>query len=150
MIIWDCMSARGVGKLYFGNGIMNVDKYISVLQNNFKPQIEEMVLNNIEYTFQQDGAACHMAKNVKHWISEHNILLLKWTSSSPDLLPIETLWHIMKKRLRSQSVRTVQELRARLQEIWGNFTPMEWKTLVNITSRHIKGVLTRNDSITQW
>lgn len=60
---------------------------INVLQDNLKSQIEEMVLYNVEYTFQQDDAACHMAEKVKDWMSERNILLLKWTSSSRSFAP---------------------------------------------------------------
>ena len=59
------MSASGVRNLHFVEGIINDDKYINVLQNNWKPQIEKMCLNNIECIFQQDGVACHTAKKVK-------------------------------------------------------------------------------------
>lgn len=150
VMIWGSMSARGVGKLHFVDGIMNADKYINVLENNLKPQIEELRLQNIECIFQQDGAACHTAKKVKDWMLENNISLLKWTSSSPDLSPIETLWHIMKKKFRSQPARTVPELRARLQEIWNSFTADDCQTLVNTMLRRIEAVISRKGDVTQW
>lgn len=150
VMIWGSMSARGVGKLHFVDGIMNAEKYIIVLQNNLKPKIEELRLQNIECIFQQDGAACHTAKKVKDWMLRNNISLLKWTSSSPDLSPIETLWHIMKKNLRSQPARSVPELRARLQEIWNSFTPDDCQTLVNTMSRRIEAVISRKGDVTQW
>jgi len=149
-MIWGSMSASGVGNLHFVEGIMNADKYINVLQNNLIPQIEQMHLNNIECLFQQDGAACHTAKKVKDWMLEHNIQVLKWTSSSPDLSPIETLWHIMKKKLRSNPARTVPELRTRLQEIWNSFTPDDCQTLVDTMSRRIEAVFSQKGDVTQW
>lgn len=150
VMIWGSMSAKGIGKLHFVEGIMNADKYIYVLKNNLKPQIEEMRLNDIECIFQQDGAACHTAKKVKAWMIENNISLLKWTSSSPDLSPIETLWHIMKKKLREQPARTVLELRARLQEIWNNFTPDDCQKLVDTMPRRIQAVISHKGDVTQW
>lgn len=149
-MIWGSMSARGVGNLHFVEGIMNANKYINVLQNNLIPQIEQMRLNNIECIFQQDGVACHTAKKVKDWMLENNIPVLKWTSSSPDLSPIETLWHIMKKKLRSNPARTVPQLRTRLQEIWNSFTLDDCQTLVNTMSRRIEAVITRKGDVTQW
>ncbi|CAH1971996.1 unnamed protein product [Acanthoscelides obtectus] len=52
------------------------------------------------FVYQQDGAACHTSKKAIKWMEENNVPLLKWVSSSPDLSPIETLWHEMKKVLR--------------------------------------------------
>lgn len=149
-MIWGSMSASGVGNLHFVEGIMNADKYINVLQNNLRPQIEQTRLNNIDCIFQQDGAACHTAKKVKHWMLEHNISILNWTSSSPDLSPIETLWHIMKKKLRANPAKTVPELRTRLQEIWNGFTPNDCQTLVDTMSRRIEAVISRKGNVTQW
>ncbi|CAH1985246.1 unnamed protein product [Acanthoscelides obtectus] len=44
-------------------------------------------------------------------------------SSSPDLSPIETLWHEMKKVLRQYPAHTITELRQKRPEIWDCFTP---------------------------
>ncbi|CAH2015811.1 unnamed protein product [Acanthoscelides obtectus] len=54
-------------------------------------------------------------------MEENNVPLLKWVSSSPDLSPIETLWHEMKK----------------LQEIWDCFTPNFCQNLVNTMPQRI-------------
>lgn len=84
------------------------------------------------------------------WLAEHEIPLLEWVSSSPDLSPIETLWHVMKKRLRANPARTVPELKQRLQELWDNFTQCECQELVNSLPRRIKAVIKNKGDVTQW
>lgn len=150
IMVWGCMSAKGVGKLHFINGTVNADKYIDILENYLKPTLEEQRHAGDLLTFQQDGAACHTAKNVKKWLSENNIPLLDWTSSSPDLSPIETFWHEMKKKLRMHPARTIPELKNRLQNIWDSFPPSDCQNLVNTMPDRIKAVIARKGDVTQW
>lgn len=110
VMIWGCMSAQGVGKLHIVEGTVNAVRYINILEDSLIPSIETLKTRENDYIFQQDGAACHTAKRVKEWMLQNNIPILDWVSSSPDLSPIETLWHIMKKKLRTEPARTVPEL----------------------------------------
>ncbi|CAH1998920.1 unnamed protein product [Acanthoscelides obtectus] len=64
-------------------------------EKSLLPVMEECLTS--DFVFQQDGAACHTSKKAIKWMEENNEPLLKWVSSSPDLSPIETLWHEMKK-----------------------------------------------------
>ncbi|CAH1995420.1 unnamed protein product [Acanthoscelides obtectus] len=69
----------------------------AILEESLLPVMEECLTSGQDFVFQQDGAACHTSKKAIKWMEENNVLLLKWVSSSPDLSPIETLWHEMKK-----------------------------------------------------
>lgn len=117
VMIWGCMSAKGVGNLHFIDGIVNSDKYIRILRTSLLPSIEKLRTNEGEYIFQQDGASCHTSKKTMNWLKNRNIPLLDWTASSPDMSPIEAIWGIMKKKLRQNPARTVPELKTRLQQI---------------------------------
>ncbi|CAH1969142.1 unnamed protein product [Acanthoscelides obtectus] len=75
----------------------HTNKYLSILEESLLPVMEECLTSGQDFVFQQDGAACHTSKKVIKWMEENNVPLLKWVSSSPDLSPIETLWHEMKK-----------------------------------------------------
>lgn len=150
LMVWGCMSSAGVGRLYFVEGIVNAKKYIDILQNQLLPSLNEMQSPHNEVIFQQDGAPCHTAKKVKAWLASNDIPLLDWTSSSPDLSPIETLWNEMKKKLRSRPARTIGELRQRLQGIWDSFTPADCQRLVDTMPRRIQAVLTNKGDVTQW
>ena len=51
--------------------------------------------------FMQDGAPAHNnAKNTKNFLQERGISVLKWPPKSPDSNPIESLWGIVKSRIR--------------------------------------------------
>lgn len=150
VMVWGCMSAKGVGKLHFIDGIVNAQKYKEILEASFLPSIAQCAADDGDFMFQQDGAPCHTAKIVKTWFQEHNIPVLKWTSSSPDLSPIETLWHNMKKQLRKNPARTVPELKATLQNVWNNIPPEECARLVDTMPSRIKAVIANKGEVTQY
>lgn len=91
VMVWGSMSARGVGKLHFIDGIVNTEKYINILEESLLPTMEEALVSGEDFMFQQDGASCHMSKGALKWFSDNTIPLLDWISSTPDLSPIETL-----------------------------------------------------------
>ncbi|CAH1975825.1 unnamed protein product [Acanthoscelides obtectus] len=80
-------------------------KCIEEQEESLLPVMEECLTSGQDFVFQQDGAACHTSKKTIKWIEENNVPLLKWVSSSPDLSPIETLWHEIKKVLRQHPAR---------------------------------------------
>ncbi|CAH1973393.1 unnamed protein product [Acanthoscelides obtectus] len=99
ILVWGSMSSKGVGKLHFIDGNVDTNKYLAILDESLLPVMEECLTSGQDFVFQQDGAACHTSKKAIKWMEENNVPLLKWVSSSPDLSPIETLWHEMKKLL---------------------------------------------------
>ena len=66
----------------------------------------------------QDGAPSHKPKASMTFLHTHNVAVLKWPGNSPDMNPIETLWGIIKNRLRGQTLRTKQEMIAALIKAW--------------------------------
>lgn len=106
VMVWGSMSSKGVGKLHFIDGIVNTDKYLDISEQSLLPTMEEALVSGEDFIFQQDGAACHTSKKALKWFDKFNVPLLKWVASSPDLSPIETLWHNMKKQLRANPTST--------------------------------------------
>ena len=82
----------------------------------------------------------YLKKSTK-WMKDYDIPLLGLVANSPDLSPIETLWHEMKKLLWRHPVGTIPELKQRLQEIWDCFTLEFCQGLVKTMPRRI---------VTQW
>lgn len=150
LMVWGCMSARGVGSLHFINGTVNAVKYQSILEEHLSLSIPELQNSFGEFIFQQDGASCHTAKSTKQWFSDKQIPVLEWPACSPDLSPIESVWGKMKSTLKADPAKTMPELKSRLQSIWNKITPDECQTLVNTMNRRIKAVIKRKGDTTQW
>lgn len=117
VMVWSMMSANGTGRLHIVEGTMNSDRYIDVLKNRMIPQAREWYPDS-EFTFMQDGAPCHTSKKSMSYLRSENIDVLEWPGNSPDLNVIETMWAIMKRRLRGKSLKTKSELISAIIKVW--------------------------------
>ena len=61
--IWECFSAKGVGKISVIDGKMKAQKYKQILQENLMSSVECLVLPS-DYIFQQDNTK-HTTKSTK-------------------------------------------------------------------------------------
>ena len=79
-------------------------------------------INN--WTFQQDGATSHTAKNVQKWLQENvpnYVAKEEWPGNSPDLNVIENLWAYMETKLyENGSFNNMDDLIAKINEVWQN------------------------------
>jgi hypothetical protein len=104
VIVWGCILNGRKGPLivleYPGGkgGGMNMKRYCEqVLEGALLDFYTEMNQERGYIQFQQDNASCHTSKSMKNWFANHSILLLFHPPNSPDLLPIEPVWHELKK-----------------------------------------------------
>ena len=100
---WDELSTLGAGTGWGFEGFF-------VEMKSEKPQLK----------FQQDNAPSHRSKSTMKWFKKSSTLLLFHPPSSPDLSPIEPVWHELKKALWAlpHLPTTIQELRAAILSVW--------------------------------
>ena len=89
-MLWGCFSWNGTGTLVPIDGIMNTDKYISIINNNLEEATVKMNLEE-EFIFQQNNDPKHVTKTSMKFFSDSDIKLLEWPAQSLDLKPIENL-----------------------------------------------------------
>lgn len=70
------------------------DTYIKVLQEGLVPLYESGDL------FVQDNAPIYKSGASMGWLEEQQIDTVDWPPHSPDLNPIEHVWHTLKKKIR--------------------------------------------------
>ncbi|KFM62870.1 Transposable element Tcb1 transposase, partial [Stegodyphus mimosarum] len=100
IMVWGMFSWHSLGSLIIVEGTMDQYKYASVLADHVHPYMR-IVFPQDDGIFQQDNARCHTAASVRAWFEEHQdeFTVLPWPANSPDLNPIEHLFHSAPVRI---------------------------------------------------
>lgn len=87
-------------------GRLNSEAYCNLLINNgIVKNLNDTFGTN--YIFQQDNAPCHRSAFTKDTLLKKFPAYLNWRAKSPDLSPIEQLWHYLKHKLENQTFSTL-------------------------------------------
>jgi len=116
IMVWGCMAASGVGRLHIVDGTVNGNKYITILQKCMVPSAQQLFHG--QYLFQDDNVPCHRAKTFTNWKRQNKIQTLDWPAQSPDLNPIENLWHKVALEISRRRPTTKRELIESLIATW--------------------------------
>lgn len=109
IMVWGCFSWSGVGKIKVLEDTLTSNKYVRVLSECMLTSGASLIGEN--FIFQQDNDPKHTAKNTKEWLASKNIEVLEWPAQSPDLNPIEILWHLVKVEIGKLNLKNINELR---------------------------------------
>ena len=113
----------GVGRLHCIKGIMNAQKYCSILEQSLLGTLQAHSLGPEDIIFQQDNDSKHTSKAARAWFQDHHISLLPWPANSPDMNIIEHVWDALERR-----VRTHKPLPSNLDQLW-DILQQEWYSL---------------------
>jgi transposase len=72
IMVWSCMSCRGLGPLYVVQNTMRKEQCIKVLDNELVPYIHQYFPEE-DVIYQDDSAPCHRAKIVTEWYEVNGI-----------------------------------------------------------------------------
>ena len=67
--------------------------YLRVLDDNLLKVYESGLI------FMQDNAFIHTARKMRQWFDENDIIVMEWSSYSPNLNLIEHFWFLFKERV---------------------------------------------------
>ena len=100
----------------------------------------------------EDGAPAHRAGATKAWQDERHMPKLVWPPSSPDLNPIENIWHLLKTRLnkRNPHPTTMAAVRVAILEEWNGITIDEIRRVVDNMPQRVQAVLAAEGGHTKW
>ncbi|GBM87229.1 Transposable element Tc1 transposase [Araneus ventricosus] len=104
VLVWECMSASGLGNLVFIDGIINHALYLNILRDNLKLSAQNLGIGN-NFVFYQDNDPKHTTVNVHLWFLYNCPPNLKTPPQSPYLNPIEHTWRELEVRARKHDIK---------------------------------------------
>ena len=109
---------------------MNAEGYATLLENALLPFLQ-LKFADKEHRFMQDNDSKHVSRQAQAFFEEHHINWWRTPPESPDLNPIENLWHELKEHIRARvKPRHLDELLNGIKE----FGPQSTKKSVANTS----------------
>ena len=107
--VWASISKKGPTGICIFEGIMDRYLFTDILDKTLVPFIEKEYPTT--HRFMQDNDPKHTSYYAQDFIAEKEINRWKTPAESPDLNPIENLWHELKEFIRREvKPKTKQEL----------------------------------------
>jgi transposase len=128
VMFWGCMSMHGTGPLQSILGFMNGDIYKEILSESVFPELAAgRAVGDIAgpWRFMQDNAPCHKRRDVMELLEANEANVIDWPPYSPDLNPIEHVWHWIKHEMEVEYPvpNSAEEIESNVMEIWRSITP---------------------------
>uniref|UniRef100_A0A8C6K5C0 Transposase Tc1-like domain-containing protein n=1 Tax=Nothobranchius furzeri TaxID=105023 RepID=A0A8C6K5C0_NOTFU len=120
VMVWGCLAASGTGRLAVINGTMNSTVYQNILKENVRPSVHQLKLKP-SWVLQQDNDPELTSKSTSEWLKNNKMKTLEWPSQSPDLNPVEMLWHDLKKEVHARKPSNKAELQQFCKDEWPKF-----------------------------
>ena len=112
--MWAGISKKGRTGICIFEGIMKKELHVSILEGTLLPFISDVYPE--EHRFMQDNDPKHTSGYAAHWMEDNSINWWRTPAESPDLNPIENLWHELKEFIRREvKPKTKDKL---VQGIW--------------------------------
>ena len=115
IIFWGGIAASGTRVHGFKyKEKINSESYMSMLKKN-----AVKVLKQENLTLFHDQATPHISKKTSSFLANEGIRTMFTPGRSPDAMPIENVFALMKKRLETVSTRTIEEVKSEVTKVCG-------------------------------
>lgn len=132
--VWAGISLKGATQVCIFDRIMDADLYIEILKSSLLPFLQDFQ----NHRFMQDNDPKHTSRKAAKFMDENGINWWKTPPESPDINPIENLWHELKEFIRREiKPRTKEELIDGIKDFWKTVTLAKCTKYI----RHLRKVI---------
>lgn len=115
--VWAGISKKGPTPIIIFEGIMDADLYIEILQQGLLGFIHNTFPDS--HRLMQDNDPKHTSKKAGKFFEDEGINWWKTPPESPDMNPIENLWHELKEFIRREvKPHSKSELISGITQFW--------------------------------
>lgn len=154
VMVWGCISSRGVGELAFIDTTMDAQHYLSILKSHLINSANKFGFisnNKPHFKFYQDNDPKHKAHMVRMWLLYNCGKVMDAPAQSPDLNPIENLWVHLKKNVAKRQPKNRTALKTAIQEEWQKIpNNYNLEKLVHSMTKRLQCVIDANGGHTKY
>lgn len=146
--VWGCFSGFGIGPVRKIKDMLDQHQYKKILEETMIPYSDEHL--PVTWIFQQDNDPKHTANSVKAFIREQSLSVLDWPANSPDINPIENLWHIVKKKVSDTRYSNEGALYDGFVKAWNSIPLSTCENLIASMPRRCRAIIDNRGSSTKY
>ncbi|KAG1225891.1 hypothetical protein G6F67_009177 [Rhizopus microsporus] len=156
VMLWGCMTWDGPGyACAIEDGTMKASDYVHILSTTLMDSLNYYGYKQEAIYFQQDNDPKHTLKLARAWFKENGFKeehTFNWPAQSPDLNPIEHLWHHLKLRLSLYEGRAkgVHDLWSRIEKEWNSFTKEQCQAYIKSMPARCRAVIKAKGGYTRY
>lgn len=144
-MVWSCITYEGVGWFVdIGDETMKKEDYLKILKTDLINTLKSYKLREDDIEFMQDNDPKHTAGIVKTWLASRKFSVMTWPANSPDLNPIENMWHLLKTRLcknYKSPAKNMDELFDRAADVWYSISKEECQKYIDTMPKRVEAVI---------
>lgn len=90
IMVWECVTATGLGQIYHIEGNMNANLYVQILDDELLGILGNLGIKKKDIYFQQDNDHKYTSKLASEWWKKKRLNKINWPPQSLDMNIIDT------------------------------------------------------------
>ena len=128
--VWAGISKRGATQVCIFEGKMDAPFYVEILSHYLVPFIQSEFPST--HRLMQDNDPKHTSRLSRQFFEQNEINWWKTPPESPDMNPIENVWHELKEFIRRETKpKSKQQLIDGIQQFWSQMTEEKCRRYIN-------------------